>query len=62
MDRIPTFTILFLLVIALVLSPTVNCLSLNDREQLKQLTEEFVRKLNEFLLLNLLITIKINLI
>ena len=61
MDRIPTFTILFLPVIALVLSP-VNCLSLNDRAQLKQLTEEFVRKLNEFLLLNLLITIKINLI
>ena len=33
------------IVLVLVLSPTANCLSLDDRAQLKQLTDEFVRKL-----------------
>ena len=35
-------------VLILVLSPTANCLSLDDRAQLKQITEEFVRKIQSF--------------
>ena len=39
-------------VLILVLSPTANCLSLDDREQLKQqLTEEFVSKTNSIIFL-----------
>ena len=42
--------ILFLQVAVLVLSPTANCLSLDDRAQLKQLTGEFVRTTNSIIL------------
>ena len=39
------------IVLVLVLSPTANCFSLDDRAQLKQLTEEFVRKTNSIFFL-----------
>ena len=51
MARNTTFSILFLQVIVLVLSPTANCLSLNDRSQLKKLTKDFVRKNNSIIFL-----------
>ena len=37
------------IILILVLSPTANCLSLDDRAQLKQITEEFVRKTNSII-------------
>ena len=54
MARIPAKSALVLFlqvtVSVLVLSPmTANCLSLDDRAQLKQLTEEFVRKTNSII-------------
>ena len=53
MARIPATSALVLFlqvtVLILVLSPTANCLSLDDRAQLKQLTDEFVRKTNSII-------------
>ena len=41
-----TLIIFLKIVLVLGLSPIANCLSLQDRAQLKQLTEDFVRKTN----------------
>ena len=50
-NRTSSTLIISLQLIVLVLSPKGNCLSLDDRTQLKQLTEEFVRKTNSIIFL-----------